>query len=125
MTDLLTAPLDELGLAPETLVALNVHAAAAGAYAGGRRGRGPLTVEGLLLVLQSPNTRRVLCRAIGRAAYADLVAEFDDHGLIPLRWGVGVEPAYEPLPRPRGRRSLVMAGGVPVLVDSGNRVVAG
>lgn len=92
MIDLLTAPIDELGLAPETLTALNKNAAAAGAYAGGRRA--PLTVERVLSVLESPNTRRLLCKAIGRTAYADLVAELDDHGLIPLRWDVGVEPGW-------------------------------
>lgn len=92
LPDLLTAPIDELGLAPETLIALNSNAAAAGAYAGGRRA--PLTVERLLLVLESPNTRRRLYKAIGRTAYADLCAELDDHGLIPLRWDLGVEPAW-------------------------------
>lgn len=92
MIDLLTAPLDELGLSDETLKALNRNAGAAGAYQGGRRA--PLTVERVLSVLESPNTRRVLCKAVGRRAYAELVAELDDHGLIPLRWNVGVEPAY-------------------------------
>lgn len=95
MIDLLTAPIDELGLSPETLKALNKNPAAAGAYLGGRKAA--VTVERLLIVVQSQMGRARLCTAIGRPAYAELIAELDDHGLIPERWGVGVEPAFSPL----------------------------
>lgn len=52
---------------------------------------GDASVNSALWLICTIIGRRHLLAKAGRAAYADLCAELDDLGLVPLRWGLGVQ----------------------------------
>ena len=93
----LTTPLDELGLSEETLQALTeaeadcrrFHAAAAADKPCIAPGSAVADVLDQLVTIVG---RRNVFERLGRSAYVELVAELDDHRVLPKRWGLGVEP---------------------------------